>query len=120
MFLYSFRIFRCNRRIVPASRMFLLLALLVLPVLSGAARAASVIGLDNTNDGAKSLFPAGSTITDDGLRRRGIVFTTPAAGTVKLTNFRFGLQESSAGSTLNLRAYLYAVDGSNLPTGPAL
>ncbi|MGL6097846.1 MAG: choice-of-anchor R domain-containing protein, partial [Fimbriiglobus sp.] len=89
-----------------------------------AAPAAAQFGnlaLDNTAGGTNVLNSStGTTLSDNGFRRKAVIFTAPAATDVKLADLRYGFQEFTAGTPFGLVVDLTAVDGSNDPTGAAL
>jgi hypothetical protein len=95
-----------------------ILAALLVPI--NARATTQIPAFDNTNDGTAATS-GGNQLYVDGSFRKAAIFTAPASPAgLKLGSFRFGFQETTTGSTLALTAALYAVDGSNNPTGPVL
>ncbi len=89
----------------------------VLLALSSSAAIADVAVLDNTNNAQASLQTSLGSITTSRLNAK--VFTTPAEEWT-LESITMGLYDTQGGATYDVYVNLFAVDGSNNPTGTAL
>jgi hypothetical protein len=74
--------------------------------------------LDNTANSTATLDTSLGSITVNNWNAK--VFTTPASGALTLSALKMGLYESSGPISRNVSVSLFAVNGSNDPTGSAL